>query len=113
VPVPLPLGIALVVAAALLIPLAIRATKQEVPPATPIIVHVPVEVPVEKKKIVTQVVYRNRRPIIKTTKQATETPRTESTFAKSQPPETTPASLIGFKPTDEVKLVVIKGGRQK
>ncbi len=112
-PVPLPLGVAIVLAAALLIPLAIRATKQEVPPANPIIVQVPVEVPVEKEKIVTQVVYRNRRPIIKAPQQVNETSRTESTFAKSQPPETTPASLNGFKPTDEVKLVVIKGGRQK
>jgi hypothetical protein len=111
VPVPLPLGIALIVAAALLIPFAIRATKQEVSPATPIIVHVPVEVPVEKEKIVTQIVYRDRRPVIKTTTQVN--PHTESTFAKSQPPETSPASLDGFKPTDEVKLVVIKGGRQK
>ena len=109
VPVPLPVGVALVVAAALLIPLAIRASRQVVLPANPTIVHVPVEVPVVKEKVVTQVVYRNRT-VIKTPKRLTETSGAESTFAKSQRTETMPATLTGFKPTDEIKLTVIKGG---
>jgi hypothetical protein len=41
--------------------------------------------------------------------------RNDSTLAKSQkPPQNAelPTSLIGFKPTEEVKLTVIKGGSQ-
>lgn len=113
VPVPLPLAVALaVVAAALFIPFALRAARKDVQPSnTTTIVRVPVEVPVVQEKIVTQVVYRDRR-VVRTTKRATEASRAESTFAKSQRPRTEamPASLVGFKPSDEVKLTVIKGG---
>ena len=110
-PVPLPLGIALVVAAALLIPLAIRATRVQ-PSNTTTIVRVPVEVPVVQEKIVTRVVYRDRQPVVRTTKRATDAARAETTFAKSQRTRTEamPTSLVGFKPSDEVKLTVIKGG---
>ena len=110
-PVPLPLGIALVIATALLIPLAIRAARVQ-PSNTTTIVRVPVEVPVVQEKIVTRVVYRDRQPVIRATKRATDVSRAESTFAKSQRSQTEsmPASLVGFKPSDEVKLTVIKGG---
>jgi len=110
-PVPLPLGIALVIAAALLIPFAIRAARVQ-PSNTTTIVRVPVEVPVVQEKIVTRVVYRDRQPVIRATKRATDVSRAESTFAKSQRSQTEsmPASLVGFKPSDEVKLTVIKGG---
>ena len=111
VPVPLPLGLALIIAAALLIPFAIRAARKDVQPNnTTTIVRVPVEVPVVQEKIVTRVVYRDRRPA--STKRATETSRAESTFAKSQRPRTEamPLSLSGFKPPDEIKLTVLKGG---
>ena len=108
-PVPLPLGIALVIAAALLIPFAIRAARVQ-PSNTTTIVRVPVEVPVVQEKIVTRVIYRDRQPVVRATKRATDASRAESTFAKSQRTETTPAGLIGFKPSDEVKLTVIKGG---
>lgn len=112
VPVPLPLAIALVVAAALLIPFAIRVARKDVQPNTATIVRVPVEVPVVQEKIVTRVVYRDRQPVVRTTKRATETSRADSTFAKSQGSrtETMPMSLSGFKPSDEIKLTVIKGG---
>ena len=111
VPVPLPLGIALVVAAALLIPLAIHAARVQ-PSNTTTIVRVPVEVPVVQEKIVTRVVYRDRQPVVRTTKRATDAARAETTFAKSQRTRTEamPTSLVGFKPSDEVKLTVIKGG---
>lgn len=113
VPVPLPLAIALIVTAALLLPFAIRAARKNVQPAnTTSIVRVPVEVPIVQEKIVTRVVYRNQRSVVRTTKFTADTSRTESTFASSQKPQTglMPASLNGFKPTDEVKLTVIKGG---
>jgi len=110
-PVPLPLGIALVIATALLIPLAIRAARVQ-PSNTTTIVRVPAEVPVVQEKIVTRVVYRDRQPVVRTTKRATDAARAETTFAKSQRTRTEamPTSLVGFKPSDEVKLTVIKGG---
>jgi anti-sigma factor RsiW len=95
VPVPVPLGVAVLILFALL---AIRPSA--VPPQNPIVVHVPVEVPVVQEKTVTQVVYRDRRRTPKPTKRAAIAPGPENTFA----------NLAGFKPTDEVKLTVIKGG---
>ena len=112
VPVPLPLAVALIIAAALFVPFAIRAARKDVQPNTTRIVRVPVEVPVVQEKIVTRVVYRDRQPVVRATKRAPEASRAESTFAKSQKSrsEAMPASLAGFKPSDEVKLTVIKGG---
>lgn len=111
--VPLPLAAALVIAAALFIPLAIRAARRDVQQAnTTTIVSVPVEVPVVQEKIVTKVVYRDRPTIVRAKKRTREDSSADSTFAKSQRPrsEAVPASLVGFKPSDEVKLTVIKGG---
>ena len=105
VPVPLMVLIALCL-------FGIVAIRQPTP-ESPLIVHVPVEVPVVKEKVVTRVVYRDRRVQARIAKQPTQTPNTESTFAKSQkPPAELPTTLIGFKPTEEVKLTVIKGGSQ-
>jgi len=118
-PVPLPLAVALVLIAALVIPFAIRAARKDVPASnTTTIVRVPVEVPVVQEKpviqekIVTRVVYRDRQPVVRATKRRGEASRAESTFAKSQRSRTeaVPASFAGFKPSDEVKLTVIKGG---
>ena len=93
VPVPVPLIVAVVLAFAAIVP----GTKQPAP-QSPAIVHVPVEVPVLQEKIVTRVVYRQRRLPARTVKQSINAePKVESTFAK-------------FKPADEVKLTVIKGG---
>jgi len=113
VPVPLPLAVALVLIAALVIPFAIRAAQKDVQASnTTTIVRVPVEVPVVQEKIVTRVVYRDRQPVVRATKRATDASRVESTLAKSQRSRTEvmPASFAGFKPSDEVKLTVIKGG---
>jgi hypothetical protein len=117
VPVPLPLASALLIAAALFIslvvPFAIRAARKEVQQSnTTTVVRVPVEVPVVQEKIVTRVVYRDRPALVRTTKRATDASRAESTFAKSQRSgtEAMPPSLAGFKPSDQVKLTVIKGG---
>ena len=97
VPVPVPLIVAVVLAFAALGLTAILGTKQPVF-QSPSIVHVPVEVPVIQEKIVTRVVYRERRLPARTAKQSINAePKVENTFAK-------------FKPADEVKLTVIKGG---
>jgi hypothetical protein len=116
VPVPVPLAAALVIAAALLIPFAIRAARKDVQTTTTI-VRVPVEVPVVQEKpviqekIVNRVVYRDRL-VVRGIRRATEASGSESTFAKSQRSrtESMPASFAGFKPSDEVKFTVIKGG---
>ena len=97
IPVPAPVALALIVACAIFVPVAIRAARKQ-PAQTPSVVQVPVEVrvevPVIQEKVVTRVVYRDRQ----TAKPGTNaTPKVESTFAK-------------FKPSDEVKLTVIKGG---
>ena len=92
VPVPVPLALAAIIL------LVVIATRHS-PAPNPVIVHVPVEVPVIQEKTVTQVVYREKRPTSKQPKRLGVTPTSENTFA-----------LTGFKPTDEIKLTVIKGG---
>ena len=117
IPVPAPVAFALILLFALLVPSAMRATRQPTAPP-PQVVQVPVEKPVIQEKlqerIVTRVVYRNRLPA-RVSKQAVEdASKPEDTFAKSQKPQTEiPASFAGFKPTEEVKLTVIKGGSPK
>jgi hypothetical protein len=97
VPVPVPLIAAVVLAFAALGVIAIPGLKQPAP-QTPAVVQVPVEVPVIQEKIVTRVVYRERRlPARTSPRLVSAEPKVEATFAK-------------FKPTDEVKLTVIKGG---
>jgi hypothetical protein len=91
--VPVPLVALTILAFAALGLFAARAARRP-PVPTPVIVHVPVEVPVVQEKVVTRVVYRERT-LVKTRK---------------SPTEESPATLTGFKPADEVKLVVIKGG---
>lgn len=107
VPIPMPLGIAVIILLAILGLFAIRRPAAQ--PQSPIVVQVPVEVPVIQEKAVMQVVYREKRPTSKRSKRAGVTPASESTFARSQKHDL-PINLTGFKPTDEVKLTVIKGG---
>ena len=101
-PVRVPLGTALLVVASVLALFVIRAVRQPMPPA-PVVVQVPVEVPVVQEKVVTQVVYRDRWRVAKPSKRVAG-PSTDSAVARSQ------TTLSGFKPTDDVKLTVIKGG---
>ena len=108
-PLPVPLGVAVLAVGVVLALFAIRTTRQApIQPAPPVVVQVPVEVPVVQEKVVTQVVYRDRKPASRSSKHIVNGPTAESTVARSQKqPEDT---LSGFKPTDEVKLTVIKGG---
>lgn len=108
--VPVPLAAAVIIACLALTVFALRRTEQ---PAvqTPLVVHVPVEVPVVQEKVVTRVVYRERRSPFRNPGRALTNSQIESTFARSRKPATDDIpSLTGFKPTDEVKLTVIKGG---
>ena len=108
---PVPVGIAVLVACSMLGLIAIRSARQRVSrPVNTTVVQVPVEVPVVQEKIVTRIVYRERRS--KRLQQTGVPTKAESTFAKLQKSQNKdiPASLTGFKPTDEIKLTVIKGG---
>lgn len=107
IPVPAPVALALIIAGAILVPVGIRATRNETaqPPSV-----VRVEIPVIQEKVVTQVVYRNRRSPTRTAKRSNNVvPSGESTIAKSRGKEI-PAAFVGFKPSEDVKLTVIKGG---
>ena len=74
------------------------------------IVRVPVEVPVIQEKIMTRVVYRDRyRTVLSRKLNPANSAVNESTLAKSQRKNAAP-TLVGFKPLDEIKLTVIKGG---
>ena len=98
VAIPVPLALAIFIAFVALTVLAVRGARRPEPPS-PVVVHVPVEVPVVQEKLVTRVVYKERRSSAKPAKRSTNNPQVESTFAR-------------FKPTDDVKLTVIKGGFQ-
>jgi hypothetical protein len=109
-PLPVPLGLALLAVGLMLTLVAFRTARQPITQSqAPVVVQVPVEVPVVQEKIVTQVVYRDRKPAPRSPKRVVVSgPPTDSAVARSQKqPEDT---LSGFKPTDEVKLTVIKGG---
>jgi hypothetical protein len=107
--VPLPLAAAVITTCLALGVFAIRRAEQPVA-QPPLLVRVPVEVPVEKEKVVTRIIYRAQRSSSKNPRRAINDSPGESTFAKSRKPDEIPASLNGFKPTDEIKLTVIKGG---
>ena len=105
--VPVPVGLALVLLFGVSLFFATRAATPKQPEA-PLTVRVPVEVPVPQEKIVTRIVYRDRyRPAVsRKSNQNNE----QSTLARSQKNEAIPSSLVGFKPLEEIKLTVIKGG---
>jgi len=110
--VPVPLGIAIIILCGVLGVMAFRSKQQNAQPQNPMIVRIPMEVPVIKEKTVTQVVYRDQRPRSRNSNRPANGPTPETTFARSQKPrsEDIPPTLPGFKPNDEIKLTVIKGG---
>lgn len=107
--IPVPLGLAVIILCVALGTFALRRTKQ---PAAPLVVQVPIAVPVVQERVVTRVVYRDRYLPARDSRRVIKDARAESTFARSrkQPTEEVPVSLTGFKPTEEIKLTVIKGG---
>ena len=94
--VPVPVAAALIIIFMLPLLLLSRTSEPSVPQIQ--VVHVPVEVPVVQEKIVTRVVYR-------------QTPqRSRPRITAAQGDSTFARTLDGFKPTEEIKLTVIKGG---
>jgi hypothetical protein len=111
VPVPVALLVLTILAFAALSVFAVRAARRPII-SNQVVVQVPVEVPVVQEKVVTRVVYRDRRSPARNSQRAINDAPAESTFARSRKPvtEEIPATLTGFKPTEEIKLTVIKGG---
>ena len=111
VPIPAALVVLSLLAFAVLGVFAVRAARRPVV-QSPVVVQVPVQVPVVQEKVVTRVVYRDRYLSSRTARRAINDAPAESTFARSRKPATEdiPTSLTGFKPTEEIKLTVIKGG---
>ena len=102
VPVPVPVGLALVLLLGVALFFATRAATQKQREA-PLVVRVPVEVPVIQERLVTRTIYRDRYRLVALRK--TDKVNDQSTLARTQTP-----SLVGFKPLEEIKLTVIKGG---
>ena len=72
-----------------------------------------VEVPVVREKVITQIVYveknRGRSRSVPNQPDRAEPAATGLAQANPAAPETTAISLVGFKPTDQVKLKIMKG----
>lgn len=110
VPVPVALGLLLLLGVSFL---ALRSRGQvNVTPLTPValVETKTVEVPVIQEKVITRVVYVDKKGD-KSRQKAKGSDRKEipTAVTGSDPAATTAMSLAGFKPTDEVKLTVIKG----
>ena len=104
--VPVPLAAALLIFLGGSFALALNFRRPIAPPQ-PIVETKTVEVPVPqekiREKIVTRIVYRER--------DRRQSPRVQANVIAARPnePAETPISLVGFKPTNEVKLTIIKG----
>jgi hypothetical protein len=109
--VPIPLAAALLVFLGVSLVFALNSRRPlSAPP--PLIVSKTVEVPVIQEKIrentVTRVIYRERQR----RQPASAGARLVAGRQKASPTET-PMSLVGFKPTNEVQLTIIKGSYQR
>jgi hypothetical protein len=109
--VPIPLAAALLVFLGVSLVFALNSRRPlSAPP--PLIVSKTVEVPVIQEKIrentVTRVIYRERQR----RQPASAGARLVAGRQKASPMET-PMSLVGFKPTNEVQLTIIKGSYQR
>jgi hypothetical protein len=115
VPVPIPVAAILIVLFGLSIVFAMHSRRQPIAESfadTSPVVTKTIEVPVIQERTVTRVVYRDRsRRTISDLAQVEKTARTESkgTDRKNEPVANTPISLVGFKPTSDPKLTIIKG----
>jgi hypothetical protein len=106
--VPVPVGLAAVLLLGVSLFFTARATAPKQTETS--VVRERVEVPVTRveERIVTRIVYRDRyRTLISRKENQTDD---QSPLARSEKKEAIPAMLVGFKPLDEIKLTVIKGG---
>lgn len=105
VPVPVPVLMLLVLMFGVML---LMVGRQNASPTTTTttVVRVPVEVPVVQEKVVAKVVYRDRF------RRKSNRQNDSAVALKEEPHDANSVSLIGFKPLDEVRLTVIKGGDQ-
>jgi hypothetical protein len=99
-------GLSIVVATHSLQPIAESLT------GTSSVVTKTVEVPVIQERTVTRVVYRNiNRPTTRDTARLEKTARSAAkvTDRRNETTDSAPISLVGFKPTSDPKLTIIKG----
>ena len=113
--VPVPVAAVLIILFGLSIVFAThsrRASTTSAPFGTPPVITKTVEVPVIQERTVTRVVYRDRsrRPSSDIAR-VEKTSRSEGKVPNraSEPAVNTPISLVGFKPTSDPKLTIIKG----
>jgi hypothetical protein len=113
--VPVPVVAIVIVLFALSIVFAMRSRPQ--PIAEPLtgtssVVTKTVEVPVIQERTVTRVVYRDiYRPTTRDTARLEKIARSaaKATNRQNETTDSTPISLVGFKPTSDPKLTIIKG----
>jgi len=113
VPVPVPLAAVLVVlfGMSLLFAMNSRRSSKGAPLlGSASVVTKIVEVPVTQERTITRVVYRERS-LRASRGKASQPERTDpnAVVARNEPAGTVLVSLAGFKPTNEVKLTIIKG----
>jgi hypothetical protein len=115
IPVPVPVFVTFILGFAIFFMFGANAGQPVASTPTFATVPMPVVIPTVEERVVTRVVYRDRRrPIVsKKTNQGPHVPAGGISVAASSAAEKeTPEGLIGFKPLDEIKLTVIKGGYQ-
>ena len=107
--IPVPAVCALVILLVIGLLFAAIASRRKVVITQTVSVPVPVQVPVVQEKVVDRIVYRDRvvTRVVSRTNDTTINSAVAKTVRQS---ESRPTSLIGFKPLDDVKLTVIKGG---
>ena len=110
VPVPVPVATILIVLFGLSIVFAAHSRRQAIAAPLSGTSTRTVEVPVIHERTVTRVVYRERdRHALRKTSQPERTSSNAVAARRNGPTQGTPISLVGFKPTNEVKLTIIKG----
>jgi hypothetical protein len=104
--VPVPIAVAVVLACASAV--VVVSHRPSRGPALPVIstVGARTEIPVAPEKIVTRIVYR---PSKRQSRQSNSYPRTNSLVLATSQKKRAP-SLIGFKPLDDLRFTLIKGG---
>jgi hypothetical protein len=112
--VPVPVAAVLIILFGLSIAFATHSRRQpntEPLSRTPTVVTKTVEVPVIQERTVTRVVYRERSRRTLSDIARIETARSAArvTNRPNEPVANTPISLVGFKPTSDPKLTIIKG----
>ena len=103
--VPVPVGIAAMLLFAGALGLALKKSEKTVSSERVTVVEVPVQVPVIQEKVVTRIIYRRSNP--QRSSQSALPKPDDSSIARTQ---SSPPSLSEFKPLDEVKFKIIKGG---